>query len=73
MSLFIASRVPLRQAARRVGVQSRSVHSSEYKHLPFESKNKAAFAAKVVAYCGAGFGLPFFAAAYQINKASGTA
>lgn len=34
--------------------------------MPFDYRNKAAFAFKFYTYLGVGFGLPFFAAWYQL-------
>jgi len=75
MSMLAASRVPLREIAlRRAPIQARFAHGhGEYKHLPFEYKNKGAFGAKVAAYLLAGFSIPFLAAKYQIAKAGGSA
>ncbi|CAL1702192.1 unnamed protein product [Somion occarium] len=72
MSLF-AARIPLRQVAlrRATAVPSRSMHAGEYKHLPFETKNRTAFGLKFVSYLLTGFSIPFIAAYYQLRKSSG--
>ncbi|KAK7696649.1 hypothetical protein QCA50_001307 [Cerrena zonata] len=73
MSL-LAARVPLRQIARsRAVVPARSMHAGVYKHLPFETKNKAGFGLKLASYLITGFSIPFVAAWYQMSKSSGSA
>ncbi|MCF1423289.1 cytochrome c oxidase VIIc family protein, partial [Mangrovimonas sp. AS18] len=71
MSLIV--RAPLRQLAVRrfAAVPSRGMHG-EYKHIPFDYKNRAAFATKLTAYLATGFAIPFIAAFYQLSKSSGS-
>lgn len=35
-------------------------------HIPFDYKNRAAFATKLTAYLATGFAIPFIAAFYQL-------
>ncbi|OBZ71924.1 hypothetical protein A0H81_08286 [Grifola frondosa] len=70
MSILARSAVSLRQVAvRSRAAPSRSMHG-EYKHLPFEYKNKGAFGTKLAVYMLSGFILPFVAAGYQLNKSA---
>ncbi|CDO74081.1 hypothetical protein BN946_scf185043.g131 [Trametes cinnabarina] len=70
MSMLARSAAPLRQVAVRArAAPVRSMHG-EYKHIPFNYDKKPVFAAKVAAYLGIGFFIPFIAAFYQLSKST---
>ncbi|KAF7795866.1 hypothetical protein EIP86_007033 [Pleurotus ostreatoroseus] len=69
--MSLLARAPVRQlAVRRFAAPVRNMHG-EYKHIPFEYSNKAAWGSKLAAYLITGFSIPFVAAWYQIRKSSG--
>ncbi|KAI0829410.1 hypothetical protein BC628DRAFT_1360408 [Trametes gibbosa] len=73
MSLLARSAAPLRQVARARAAPVRSVHTGEYKHIPFDYDKKTTFGVKVVSYFVFGFSIPFVATYYQLSKSSGAA
>ncbi|KAK4688114.1 cytochrome c oxidase subunit 7c, partial [Tremellales sp. Uapishka_1] len=77
MSIMLRSAAPLR-AARALPINSarqqiRGVHfENVVDHaLPTSVKNKYWLATKIVTYGTVGFGLPFFAAYWHVNKLGG--
>ncbi|KAI9063365.1 hypothetical protein FKP32DRAFT_1676417 [Trametes sanguinea] len=71
MSILARSAAPLRQVAVRArAAPVRSMHSGEYKHIPFNYDKKPVFAAKVASYLIFGFSIPFIAAYYQLSKSA---
>ncbi|KAH9947263.1 hypothetical protein B0H21DRAFT_822023 [Amylocystis lapponica] len=75
MTLLARANAPLRAAVRsRLSAPVRfSSSHGEYKHIPFEYKNKTTFGIKVAAYLLSGAMLPIIAAGYQLRKAGGGA
>ncbi|QRV91084.1 Cytochrome C oxidase subunit VIIc [Ceratobasidium sp. AG-Ba] len=69
MSLLAARTVTRNAMAMRQAVGRRSMHVDNVvgNNTPFSYQNKAAFAAKVTLFLGAGFAIPFVAVGYQVE------
>ncbi|PCH34570.1 hypothetical protein WOLCODRAFT_27291 [Wolfiporia cocos MD-104 SS10] len=76
MSLSSLRVVSLKRAVPRLPVGSvRFAHSDHghHHHLPFQWKNRRAFAIKYTAFVTTGFMIPFIAVGYQLRKSQGSA
>ncbi|KAF8332772.1 uncharacterized protein EI90DRAFT_2995067 [Cantharellus anzutake] len=64
----------LRQSPAAIkGVRGVHIENTVYNNMPFQYRNKKAFAFKTVAFLGFGFSIPILAAGYQLRKAAAAA
>ncbi|KAF9518693.1 hypothetical protein BS47DRAFT_1289425, partial [Hydnum rufescens UP504] len=67
MSLLLRTTPAIRSVTRAQHSRLLHVENTVYNNMPFQYRNKRAFAFKVVAYLGLGFSIPFVAANYQLQ------
>jgi len=71
MSMLIrTSRPAARNIARSVRTRGVHIENTVHNNMPFQYRNKKAFAVKLFVFSISGFSIPFLAAAYQLSKAS---